>query len=248
MIGFVGRDSKGLEGIEFEYNNVLKGKPRYLAVNRDALGRHLFIDGANTSEEVQGNDITLTIDKNIQYIAEKELRAAISVSKAKSGIAIVMEPTTGKVLAMAVAPLFNPNQYSSYEAKTWRNRAITDAFEPGSTFKTFLIASALEENIIKPKDIFFCENGLYRVADRVIHDTHPHGWLNATKILKYSSNIGVSKIARHLGSELFYKHIRKFGFGEETGVAFPSEADGFIPLPYRIPEHTRSAMAFGQGI
>jgi cell division protein FtsI (penicillin-binding protein 3) len=248
MIGFVGRDSKGLEGIEFEYNNVLKGKSRYLAINRDALGRQLFIDGAKTSEEVQGNDITLTIDKNIQYIAEKELQAAISISKAKSGIAIVMEPASGKVLAMAVAPLFNPNQYSSYEAKTWRNRAITDVFEPGSTFKTFLMASALEENIIKPKDIFFCENGSYRVADRVIHDTHPHGWLNATKILKYSSNIGASKIVRHLGSELFYQHIRKFGFGEETGVAFPSEADGFIPLPYRIPEHTRSAMAFGQGI
>ncbi len=248
MIGFVGRDSKGLEGIEFEYNNVLKGKPRYLAVNRDALGRQLFIDGAKTSEEVQGNDITLTIDKNIQYIVEKELQAAISVSKAKSGIAIVMEPGTGKVLAMAVAPLFNPNQYSRYEAKTWRNRAITDVFEPGSTFKTFLMASALEENIIKPEDIFFCENGSYRVADRVIHDTHPHGWLNATNILKYSSNIGASKIVRHLGSELFYQHIRKFGFGEETGVAFPSEADGFIPLPYRCPEHTRSAMAFGQGI
>jgi cell division protein FtsI (penicillin-binding protein 3) len=248
MIGFVGRDSKGLEGIEFEYNNVLKGKSRYLDINRDALGRQLFIDGANTSEEVQGNDIILTIDKNIQYIAEKELQAAISISKAKSGIAIVMEPATGKVLAMAVAPLFNPNQYKKYEPKTWRNRAITDEFEPGSTFKTFLMASALEENIIKPKDIFFCEKGSYRVANRVIHDTHPHGWLNATKILKYSSNIGVSKIARHLGSELFYQHIREFGFGEETGVAFPSEANGSIPLPYRTSEHTRSAMAFGQGI
>lgn len=248
MIGFVGDDPKGLDGIEYEYNNVLKGKSRYLAVNRDALGRQLFIDGANTSEEVQGNDITLTIDKNIQYIAEKELQAAISLSKAKSGIAIVMEPATGKILAMAVAPFFNPNQYKKYDPKTWRNRAITDEFEPGSTFKTFLMASALEENIIKPKDIFFCENGSYRVANRVIHDTHPYGWLNATKILKYSSNIGVSKIAHHLGSELFYQHIRNFGFGEETGVEFPSEADGFIPLPYRIPEHTRSAMAFGQGI
>jgi cell division protein FtsI (penicillin-binding protein 3) len=248
MIGFVGDDPKGLEGIEYEYNDVLKGKSRYLAINRDALGRQLFIDGAKTSEEVQGNDITLTIDKNIQYIAEKELQAAISISKAKSGIAIVMEPATGKVLAMAVAPLFNPNQYKKYEPKTWRNRAITDEFEPGSTFKTFLMASALEENIIKPKDIFFCENGSFRVANRVIHDTHPHGWLNATKILKYSSNIGVSKIARHLGSELFYQHIREFGFGEETGIAFPSEANGSIPLPYRTSEHTRSAMAFGQGI
>ncbi len=126
MIGFVGRDSKGLEGIEFEYNNVLKGKSRYLDINRDALGRQLFIDGANTSEEVQGNDIILTIDKNIQYIAEKELQAAISISKAKSGIAIVMEPATGKVLAMAVAPLFNLISIQRYEPKTWRNRAITD--------------------------------------------------------------------------------------------------------------------------
>jgi len=248
MIGFVGTDAKGLEGLEFEYQNVLQGTPRYLSVNRDAHGRQLFTEGINTSEHVQGNDITLTIDKNIQYIAEKELQAAISVSEAKSGIAIVMDPLTGRVLAMAVAPLFNPNQFSKYKSATWRNRAITDVFEPGSTFKTFLMASALEENIIKPKDIFFCENGSYRIADRVIHDTHPHGWLNVTRILKYSSNIGASKIVRHLGSELFYQHIRKFGFGEETGIEFPSEAIGFIPLPYRCPEHTKSSIAFGQGI
>ncbi len=248
MIGFVGRDAKGLEGLEFEYQNVLQGTPRYLSVNRDALGRQLFTEGINTSEHVQGNDITLTIDKNIQYIAEKELQAAISVSEAKNGIAIVMDPITGRVLALAVAPLFNPNQFSKYRSETWRNRAITDVFEPGSTFKTFLMASALEENIIKPKDIFFCENGSYRIANRVIHDTHPHGWLNITKILKYSSNIGASKIVRHLGSELFYQHIRKFGFGEETGIEFPSEAIGFIPLPYRCSEHTKSSIAFGQGI
>jgi len=248
MIGFVGRDSRGLEGLEFEYQNVLKGKSRYLEVNRDALGRQIFIEATEPSKNIQGNDITLTIDKNIQYIAEKELQAAISVSDAKSGMAIVMAPGTGKVLAMAVAPLFNPNRFSNYPSETWRNRAITDLFEPGSTFKTFLMASALEEDIVSPKDIFFCENGKYRVADRVIHDTHPHGWLNVTRILKYSSNIGASKIVRHLGSDLFYKHIKNFGFGEETGIEFPSEAEGYIPPPYRCPEHTKSAMAFGQGI
>ena len=250
MIGFVGKDSKGLEGLEYEYQDILKGKQRYLPVNRDALGRKLFTEGIRPSEHehVQGNDITLTIDKNIQYIAEKELLAAISVSQAKSGIAIVMDPLTGKILAMAVAPLFNPNQFSKYNASTWRNRAITDVFEPGSTFKTFLMASALEEKIITPKDSFFCENGSYRIAGRTIHDTHPHGWLNATRILKYSSNIGASKIVRHLGSDLFYQHIRHFGFGEETGVEFPSEAMGFIPQLYRSPEHTRSTVAFGQGI
>lgn len=248
MIGFVGRDSKGLEGIEFEYQDILKGKPRYLDVNRDALGRQIFIEAIDPSKNIQGNDITLTIDKNIQYIAEKELQAAISVSDAKSGMAVIMDPRTGKVLAMAVAPLFNPNRFSKHPPETWRNRAITDIFEPGSTFKTFLMASAIEENIISPKDIFFCENGKYRVADRIIHDTHPHGWLNVTRILKYSSNIGASKIVRHLGSDLFYQHIKNFGFGEETGIEFPSEAGGYIPLPYQCPEHTKSAMAFGQGI
>jgi cell division protein FtsI (penicillin-binding protein 3) len=247
VIGFAGIDNQGLEGLELEYDSILKGKQRELHVDRDALGRYLFIEGI-TSDQIQGHDIVLTIDKNIQYIAERELQAAVSISQAKNGIAVVMEPWTGEVLALAIVPLFNPNQFSESKPEIWRNRAVTDAFEPGSTFKTFLVASALQEGITKPKDIFFCENGSYRVANKTIHDLHPHGWLTVARILKYSSNIGISKISRHLGKELFYQYIRKFGFGEETGIQFPIEASGFVPLPYRLSEHTQSAIGFGQGI
>ena len=248
LIGFTGMDSKGLEGIELEYDSVLKGRSQELIVVRDAHGKHLFTEGYKISGQTHGNDITLTIDKNIQYIAEKELQAAVSMSGAKQGITVIMDPWTGEVLALAMVPLFNPNQFRTSKAKTWKNRAVTDMFEPGSTFKPFLIASALEEGLIKSKDIFFCENGVYRISGRTIHDSHPYGWLNVRNILKHSSNIGVSKISRQLGMELFYQYIRKFGFGNETGVQFPTEAQGYVPLPYKCSKHTQSTIAFGQGL
>jgi len=248
VIGFAGVDTQGLEGLELEYESILRGKPGELLVDRDAMGRHLFIDGINTTGSIQGHDIVLTIDKNIQYIAEKELQAAVSLSKAKKGTAIVMDPWTGEILAMAMAPLFNPNRFSKSTPDIWRNKAVTDVFEPGSTFKPFLVAAALEERLVKPRDIFFCENGSYRIARRTVHDLHKYGWLSVTKILKFSSNIGACKISKFLGKEPFYQYIRKFGFGEETGVQVPIEAAGFVPRPYRLSEHTQSAIAFGQGI
>jgi len=130
----------------------------------------------------------------------------------------------------------------------WRNRAVADVLEPGSTFKIFVVAAALEEQIITPQDIFFCENGKYRIAGRTINDVHPYGWLNVSHIIKYSSNIGVSKISKHLGMPVFYQYIRKFGFDQATGIQLPGEAAGRVPLPARLPEHTRSAIAFGHSI
>jgi len=164
------------------------------------------------------------------------------------GIAIVMDPWKGDVLAMAVAPLFDPNRYSQYRPAVWRNRAIADVLEPGSTFKIVVVAAALEEKIVTPQDMFFCENGKYRVAGRTINDVHPYGWLNVGHIIKHSSNIGVSKISKHLGMPVFYQYIRKFGFAQETGIQLPGEAAGRVPLPARLPEHTRSAIAFGHSI
>lgn len=248
VLGFTGIDQKGLEGLEFEYDNILKGKQRKMLVDKDALGRFLFIEGMNSSDHLQGHDLILTIDKNIQYIAEKELQTAVIESQAKGGIVVVIDPWTGEILALAIAPLFNPNQFLKYTPEIWRNRAVTDVFEPGSTFKTFLVASALEEGLIKSNDFFFCENGSFRIANKIIHDLHPYGWLSVSRILKHSSNIGASKICKRLGKELFYQYIRKFGFGEETGIQSPIEASGFVPLPYRLSEHTQSAIAFGQGI
>ncbi len=249
ILGFAGVDTQGLEGVEYEYDDLLKGKRKDLTVSKDAMGRCLFVEGIRgEAAQTYGHDIILTIDKNIQYIAEKELQAAVSLSEARGGIAVIMDPWSGEILALANVPLFNPNHYQAYRPAVRRNRAVTDLFEPGSTFKPFLVAAALQENMIKPHDIFFCENGIYRIADKTIHDIHPHGWLDVTNIIKYSSNIGVSKISKHLGKDTFYQYIRKFGFAEETGIRFPIEAAGFVPLPYRCSEHTQSAMAFGQGI
>ncbi len=249
MLGFVGVDSQGLEGIERQYDSIIKGKSRKLFADRDAKGRNVFVEGLQPSDQSrQGNDLLLSIDKNIQYIAEKELQAAVSLSEAKGGTAIVMDPWTGEILASAVCPLFNPNQYAESARESWRNRAVSDIYEPGSTFKTFLVASALEEGIVKPSDMFFCENGSYRVASRVIHDVHAYGWLDVANIIKHSSNIGVSKIGRQLGKEQMYQYIRKFGFTAETGISLPAEQSGFMPPLKNCSEHTQSAISFGQSI
>jgi cell division protein FtsI (penicillin-binding protein 3) len=249
LIGFTGVDTQGLGGLEYQFDAILRGAAKELVASRDALGRSLFAEGIQISTDGrQGHDLVLTIDTNIQYIVEKELQAAVTLSGARAGTALIMDPWTGEILALANVPLFDPNSYERFSLETHRNRAITDIFEPGSTFKPFLIAAALEEGLIKPHDIFFCENGVYRVSNKNIHDVHPHGWLNVTNILKYSSNIGVSKIAKHLGRDLFYQYIRKFGFGQETGIPLPVEAAGSVPPPFRCSEHTQSAMAFGQAI
>jgi len=249
LLGFVGVDTQGLEGLEREYDKLLKGKPRKLYADRDALGRYVFVDGAQTGDlSQQGSDLLLTIDKNIQYLVEKELQAAVALSQARGGIAVAMDPWTGEVLASAVAPQFNPNQYAVSPPETWRNRAVTDVFEPGSTFKTFLVASALEERVVKPSDSFFCENGAYVVSRRVIHDVHSYGWLDVAGIIKHSSNIGVSKIGLQLGKEQLYRYIKKFGFTQETGIHFPAEASGYLPPLSRCSEHTQSTISFGQSI
>jgi cell division protein FtsI (penicillin-binding protein 3) len=249
LIGFTGIDTQGLGGLEYQFDDILRGSSKELIASRDAFGRSLFAEGIQSSTDGrQGHDLMLTIDKNIQYIVEKELQSAVTLSGARAGIALVMDPWSGEILALANVPLFDPNTFERFSLETHRNRAVTDIFEPGSTFKPFLIASALEEGLIKPHDIFFCENGVYRVSNKNIRDVHPHGWLNVTNILKYSSNIGVSKIAKHLGKDLFYQYIRKFGFAQETGIPLPVEAAGSVPPPFRCSDHTQSAMAFGQAL
>ena len=249
VLGFVGMDTRGLEGIEREYDRVLSGKPRKLYVDRDARGKYVFVDGVQPADQSeQGNDLFLTIDKNIQYLVEKELEAAVSLAQARGGIAVAMDPWTGEIMASAVAPRFNPNQYAEASPEAWRNRAVTDVFEPGSTFKTFLVSSALEEGVVKPTDSFFCENGSYVVSRRIIHDVHSYGWLDVANIIKHSSNIGASKIGRQLGKEQLFRYIKKFGFAEETGVHFPSEASGYLPPLAHCSEHTQSTISFGQGI
>jgi cell division protein FtsI (penicillin-binding protein 3) len=174
-LGFADLDLKGLEGIELNYESYLKGKPGYILVERDALGRNIHTQNIKQVDTTKGYNLQLTIDKTIQYFVEKALEEGVQKSRAKAGVAIVMVPQTGEILALAVHPTFNPNNFWDYSPSQWRNRAVTDSFEPGSTFKIFLISSALEEGIFQPQDIFYCENGSYPLGNRVIHDVHKYG-------------------------------------------------------------------------
>jgi cell division protein FtsI (penicillin-binding protein 3) len=248
VIGFTGVDPEGLEGVERRYDTVLLGNNGYLITERDALGRDIALRGTVVKSASKGYNLSLTLDKNIQYLAEKELVKAVETSRAKGGIAIVMEPQTGKILAMANAPSFNPNAYGRYPAQVLRNRAVADSFEPGSTMKVFLIASALEEKVISPGDGFNCEGGNYAIGGRTIHDTHKYGRLSVADILKYSSNIGAAKIGARMGSERLYRYLRGFGFGERSAIDLPAEASGYLRNSSSWYGIDLATISFGQGV
>lgn len=248
LIGFTGVDSKGLEGLELYYDNVLKGATLKVTGERDARGRTLLFEDVDKKVPLEGMMVELTIDKTIQYIAEKELGKAVEGSNARGGMAVVMEPFTGEILAMAVQPTFNPNNYSRYTPAEWRNRAVTDNFEPGSIFKLFLLSTALEENLVKPGEIIWCENGRYRVAGRTFHDTKKHGWLSVPQILKYSSNIGSAKIGERIGKERLFRYLTSFGFGEKAGIDLPGEGTGKLRHYGEWSAVTVDTVSFGQGV
>jgi cell division protein FtsI (penicillin-binding protein 3) len=247
LLGFVGIDGNGLEGLELNYDNFISGGNEALLVERDAIGRQLIYSGILASES-PGSNLILTIDLNIQYILEKELQKAVEGSSARGGMGIVMDPKTGEVLGLAIQPSFNPNNFNFSSQNRWRNRALTDNFEPGSTFKVFLAAAALEERLVSPDENFYCENGTYTIGRRTIHDVHKYGNLTFAEIIKFSSNIGAAKICERMNSETFYRHIRDFGFGEKTDIDLSFESPGSV-RPYQgWKEIEKSNMAFGQGI
>jgi cell division protein FtsI (penicillin-binding protein 3) len=248
VIGFTGLDPEGLEGVERKFDSVLLGNTGYMVTERDALGRDIGTRGMMKQEASSGQNLALTIDKNIQYIAEKELAAAVENSRAKGGIAIVMEPVSGKLLAVANYPTFNPNAVAKATPQALRNRAITDSFEPGSTMKTFLIAAALEEKVVAPNEGFNCENGVYNIGGRTIHDTHKYGRLSVGEILKYSSNIGAAKIGSRLGPERLYGYLRNFGFGSRSNVDLPGEVAGYLRNKSQWYGVDLATISFGQGI
>ena len=247
VIGFTGVDGSGLEGIEFNYDEYLRGQTDRFTVLRDARGR-----GFNAEQTVlpnyTGNNIILTIDANIQFVAEQALEATVHEFDAHSGMALVMEPKTGAILAMAHYPFIDPNNYRGFRRERWRNRIVTDAFEPGSTMKIFTAAAAIESKSCSSQSIFYCENGSYRMGPNVIHDTHPRGWLTVAKIVKYSSNIGAAKVAGAMGKKTFYQILNRFGFGSKTGIDCPGETSGRL-ASYRYWKPIDMAnIAFGQGV
>jgi cell division protein FtsI (penicillin-binding protein 3) len=248
LVGFVGLDSKGLEGIEFQYDALLNGANQVWTTARDALGREIAMGKTSFEKEDHYRNIILTIDKPIQHITETELGRGVEKWGAKGGMAIAMDPWSGKILAMASFPTFNPNQFIQYRSKSWRNRALSDVFEPGSMFKTFLAAAALEEQVVRPSDSFFCENGSYKVYDRTIHDHSKHGYLTFQQIIKFSSNIGASKVGEKMGKERLYRYISAFGFGEKTRIGLPGEGKGIVHHPRYWSPVALDTISFGQGV
>jgi cell division protein FtsI (penicillin-binding protein 3) len=247
LVGFSGIDGHGLEGMEFYFDATLKGGEQEITILKDALGRRF--EGAGMPANLAGgHNVVLTIDRTVQHIAQKALEASATTYAAQSGIAIVMIPATGEVLALAHYPFFNPNSYGSFARELWRNRAVTDPFEPGSTMKIFSVAAAIDSGVCSPSTIFYCENGEYRIGKNTIHDTKSHGWLSLQQIVKYSSNIGSVKISEKLGPGQLHDYLSAFGFGQRSGIACPGESAGNLSPFKSWSAIDAGAISFGQGI
>lgn len=248
VLGFAGMDGQGLEGIERRYESHLHGEKQLVVLQRDALGRTVFPKGLNEQAPSAGHNVTLTIDEVIQYVAEKELDEAVATTRAKGGVAVVMEPRTGAILALAISPKFDPNAVRAVSPDRWRNRALTDAYEPGSTMKVFIAAAALEEKVMEPGTLIHGENGQMTVAGTVIHDHEKSGWITFSQVIQKSSNIGAAKTAMALGEERVYRYIRAFGFGEKSEIDLPGEAAGLVKEPKSWGRRSLASMAIGQEI
>lgn len=250
VMGFVGQDGLGLEGLELKYDSVLKGEGRKIRVERDARGRPLLVDGKVFTDAPLGYDLVLTVDHELQYQLEYELNRAKIEHNADSAVGIVLDVQTSAIMAMGNVPAFDGNQPFKYNSEVWRNRGITDAFEPGSILKTLVVAGALRENKTKPNKKYFCENGELKMGRHIIHEAevdHKFGWLTTSEILMLSSNIGTTKIALELGDKKLREILSDFGLGDQLGVDLPGEVGGVLKsLPWH--EHLLSNISFGQGI
>lgn len=231
VLGFTDIDNRGVSGIEQTYDSLLAGKDGWAILQADAKNR-LSPDSEYPSSEPEfGRNLVLSLDIIFQSIVEEELQATVDKYKAADGIAIIMSPNTGEVLAMANAPGFDPNRYSEYDKKSYRNRAITDIYEPGSTFKVLTAVAAIEEKIVKSTDLVFCENGVFRIHDIPIRDSHKHGYLSFSEVVEQSSNIGIIKTALKLGSDRYYQFARSVGIGNKTGIDLSGEVSGDLKNP-----------------
>ena len=247
VLGFVGTDGNGLSGLELQFDRALAGRPGKETVIKDPSGRVIDVQGQRS--EIPGRDVYLTLDHSIQANAEQVLRETVHKWAAKSASAIVLDPRTGAILAMAVQPGFNANRFPSAPSDLQRNRTVTDTYEPGSTFKLITVAGALSEGIVAPTTRFTLPYSLH-VADRVVHDAEERGVVNysVAQILAHSSNIGAITLAQMLGRTRLSSWITKFGFGRTTGVDFPGESPGIVLPPDKWSGSTIGNVPIGQGI
>jgi len=250
LLGFTGTDDRGLAGLELQYDRALRGTSGMGVADVDAIGRELVQTLRILTSPRDGDTLVLTIDQVIQHIAERELGRALDRTRARDGVVIVMDPQTGEILGMTVLPSFDPNQYAAVPPVLWKNRAIADVYEPGSTFKLILAAAALDSHAVSPLDTFH-DPGQIRINGATIHDAEPNEHFDALTlpdIVKYSSNVGAAQVATRVGKAAFYTYIRQFGFGRPTGIDLPGEAPGIIRPVSQWLGPSLQNIAFGQGI
>lgn len=249
VLGFVGVDNIGLAGIEYQFNNLLKGDVKIIKYLKDAKGRPIKFESYET--EHKASNLYLTLDKDLQAIAEKHLKQAVEKHQATRGGVGIMDADNGEILAIAHYPFFDPNQLKHSKEAYRRPSFVTDPFEPGSVFKIFTILSALENKIVTSETNYFCEYGKLKVDNHIIKESDTskkHEWLSVADIIKYSSNIGTIKIAFDLTFPLLDKTIKKFGFGEKTGIELPGESRGIYNDKGNISQLSLSNLSFGQGV
>ena len=248
VLGFAGIDSQGLEGLENGYDEHLRGQVRRVVLQRDALGRVIIPESQRKSQPLSGHAISLTIDEVIQYIAEQALEQTVRNTKARGGAVLVMAPKTGQMLAWALRPTFDPNHIHQASPERWRNRVVTDPYEPGSTLKVVLAAAALELNRVTPDTLLYAGDGEIPISGTVIHDHEKVGWVTFREAIQRSSNVAFVKMSWDLGREQVYQFLRTFGFGEKTGIDLPGESIGILRRPDQWSQRTLPSLAIGQEI
>ena len=245
LIGFVDIDNKGLAGIEYQYDQLLKGKDGEGLFQKDGWGNSYQIKNYPLVYPQSGKSLVLTIDLDLQAKLEEELKNSVKLTKSEAGSSILMNPNTGEILAMAYVS--KENSEGVYNDLRVKNKVVCDNFEPGSTFKIVTAAAALEKGIKKPEDRIFAEMGKFKIGKRFIHDIHKYGWLTFKECVVFSSNIGMTKVAMEVGEESLFDYAKRLGFGEKTGIDLPGEAQGILPAPGKWSNITLATFAIGQG-
>jgi len=248
VLGYVGTDYKGMNGISKSFNDVLKGKDGYRMVERDAMGEIISISETQTRASQPGNDIYLTIDKRYQAIVEEELKNCLRQTSGESATCIIMDPNSGEILAMANIEDYDPNYFWKYDDFKRKNRAITDSYEPGSTFKVFSFAALFEEQLCSESEKVNTENGVYKFKNNYIKDSHKFEWLTVRGVIEESSNIGTAKLIQRINDEKYYQYVRSFGFGTYTSIALPGEVTGKLVDLSKWTSQTKTYMSFGYSI
>ncbi len=248
VLGFLDHEGSGVQGVELTMEKYLRGHDGYRFIERDRTGREIMLYRGQEEPAEHGLNVRLTIDMGLQSIVEEELDSAFNDLKPEMAVAILANPKTGEILAMANRPCFDPNHPGDAKPVQMKNRAVIDMVEPGSTFKIVVASAALNEGTVKESTPIFCENGSFSYGGKILRDHHGYGMMNVHDILVKSSNIGSAKMALMMGDAKFYEYVRRFGFGERTGIELPGEIPGIVHPPHRWDKLTITRMPMGQSV